>query len=419
MNFERMAVAAMALAALAGCGDPNAARHELAVPWALGGKQLVADFHTHTKFSDGALELDTLVRQAYAGGCQVLAITDHSNRALKSGTQDYLDAIAAQRKKYPKHLLIAGLEWNVPPHGARVHMGMLFDPATEKHMIAFKERFEKSDALLPAALGWLNGQAKDKTSVALIFNHPSRYGETSEMVVEEWLKWRRASDRMVALEGGPGHQNMEPNGAYKRAPTIERWDPAVAHVGGAWDQLLDRGENAWAALASSDYHNAQGEFTPCEFSRTVVSVPEATASGVLKALHAGSFWAAHGHFLDYLLFTVKAQGLESPAAPGETIRVPKNAPLYVRVAVDRASAVADKPLQVQIIGNCKSGKPEIIQALKLAAGQSEAETTLAAAAAGADGASCYLRARARGENAKGGAALAYLNPIRIRHGATR
>lgn len=400
----------------AGCSDQNAAQHVVKIPWALGGKQVVADLHMHTRFSDGAIDMETLVRKAYVAGCQAVAVTDHSDRAVKAGTQEYLDAIAAVRKKYPQRILIGGLEWNVPAHASRIHMGVLFDPLVEKHMVAFKQRYEQPGIPLTDALGWLAQEIKDSTLAAFIYNHPSRHGESDEQVAAEWISWRRASDRAIGFEGGPGHQNMKPNGAYAVRPTEDRWDPAIARIGGAWDQLLDRGETPWGALASSDYHKPETEFMPCEFSRTVLNVPEASASGVLKALHAGSFWASQGRFLDYLLFTATTPGLQMSASPGEVIRVARDAPLQVRIAVERFAEVSSSPLTVEIIGNCKSGKAEQLALLQLAPKQNEVETSITAAAVGADGNSCYLRARVRGASANGEPALAYVNPIRIRLG---
>lgn len=406
--------AAALVLSTAGCSDQKAAQHVVKIPWALGGKQVVADFHMHTRFSDGAIDMETLVRKAYVAGCQAVAVTDHSDRTLKAGTQEYLDAIAALRKKYPQRILIGGLEWNVPAHASRVHMGVLFDPSVEKHMLTFKQRFEQPGVPLTDALGWLVQEIKDSTLAAFIYNHPSRHGESDEQVAAEWISWRRASDRAIGFEGGPGHQNLKPNGAYAMKPTEDRWDPAIARIGGAWDQLLDRGETPWGALASSDYHKPETEFTPCEFSRTVLNVPDASASGVLKALHAGSFWGSQGRFLDYLLFTATTPGLEMSASPGEVIRVPRGAPLQVRIVVERFADVSISPLTVEVIGNCKSGKPEQLALLQLTSKQTEVETSIAASAVGADGNSCYLRARVRGTSANGEAALAYVNPIRIR-----
>lgn len=170
---------------IAGCGNQGGARHEVSVPWALGGKQLVADLHMHTRFSDGALEMDALVRKAYAAGCQALAVTDHSDSHTKAGTAEYLSAVSALRKAYPKQVLIAGLEWNVPPKASGTHMGVLFDPLAEPQMGAFKQRFENPAATVAQALGWLSQEVKEPTHLALIYNHPGRAGVADAQVAEQ------------------------------------------------------------------------------------------------------------------------------------------------------------------------------------------------------------------------------------------
>ena len=63
-----------------------------AIPWAQTGVWLKAETHVHTSFSDGR-SLDELVDQAVANGCDVLAITDHTDRNLKAATPEYHAAI--------------------------------------------------------------------------------------------------------------------------------------------------------------------------------------------------------------------------------------------------------------------------------------------------------------------------------------
>ena len=126
-----------------GCGGEGAARHEVSIPWALGGKQLVADLHMHSRYSDGALDADALVRKGYAAGCQVLALTDHSDSHTKAATAEYLNTLSTLRKQFPDRVLIGGLEWNVPPKISGIHMGVLFDPLVEQQMGAFKQRYER------------------------------------------------------------------------------------------------------------------------------------------------------------------------------------------------------------------------------------------------------------------------------------
>ena len=78
-----------------------ATRFTRRVPWAGAGVWLKAETHTHTKFSDGSSSVDELADRAVANGCDVLAITDHSDANLKAATPEYHDAIRAARARLP------------------------------------------------------------------------------------------------------------------------------------------------------------------------------------------------------------------------------------------------------------------------------------------------------------------------------
>src|SRR4051794_17970772 len=83
-----------------------------------------------------------------------------------------------------------------------------------------------------------------------------------------------------------------------KAQSVDRWDPAVARLGDAWDTLLAGGLDVWAAHAPSDFHNADpndlNDYWPGQFSETWLYAPERTHAGALRALRAGTFFAAHG-----------------------------------------------------------------------------------------------------------------------------
>src|SRR5215510_10706818 len=90
---------------LAACDTGGGARHEVAIPWALGGQWLTADLHTHTRFSDGGLSPDELAQRAVINGCGVLAITDHSALTTKSVTPEFFEQLDAFRKK-AQHMIL-------------------------------------------------------------------------------------------------------------------------------------------------------------------------------------------------------------------------------------------------------------------------------------------------------------------------
>lgn len=401
----------------AGCGGD--ARHERAIGWSLGGKWLVADLHTHTRFSDGALQPDELVRRAVANGCQVLAITDHGDPGLKAAEPEYFEAIEALRAKLPQLVLFAGMEWNVPPFKGREHVTVLTLPTLERRILPeHKQRFDASRGAIDAAeaLKWMAGAIKEPAGAVLFYNHPTRdMASSPERVQASLAAWRGQSPAMIGFEGAPGHQRAPRAGAYGlRYPADERWDVVAATVGGAWDRLLDAGHDVWGAIANSDYHNAEMDHEPCAFARTHLQVPEATQAGVLKALQAGSFWAGHGRVLKHLALTVHAAGLAVPASPGEVIRVDPVRETTVRVAIERDENARGAPLAAEIIGNCGSGRPDSIARIEFAATEDAVETTVRDLKPGADGVSCYVRARVRKPGEGGEALLAYTNPVRLR-----
>lgn len=400
------------LLAISGCNSQQAS-FEQSVPWGLTGQWLVMDSHTHTTFSDGASSVGDVVDQAMASGCDVVAITDHGDRDRGALTPDYFSAINAARAKNPTLLIVTGFEWNIPPYNGREHMTVLADsPIDTRDLPAFRQQFEHNGTQASAAMQWLDARAGQ--GAVMIYNHPSRKGNDAAEKSRDMETWRAVSPSVIGFEGGPGHQKAASPGDYNETfRTQERWDPIVAQVGGSWDQMLDRGQSAWGALASSDYHTDQGDFAPCWFSRTHVQVSSRTTRGVLDALRAGSFWADHGRLLDRLSFIAVSSSLPLPATPGETVRLAKAAPLALRVLLQRGPGAYGKPLNVEIIGNGRSGKPEILLTKNLEPEQSVVDWTPGSMQTGADGASSYFRVRVRTEESEFGPLAAYSNPIRI------
>jgi hypothetical protein len=228
------------------------------------------------------------------------------------------------------------------------------------------------------------------------------------------MRWRTSSERVVVFEGGPGHQRASTIGAYKHNfQTVDRWDPVVATVGGVWDSLLDQGEDVWAALANSDYHNDKSDYPPCSFSRVHIQVPEQSQRGVLEALQAGSFWAQHGPILDDLLFVAQADGLDLPSVPGEAILLNSVQTVSLHLAIERSADVKHEPLTAELVTNCRSGTAELVLPRTLAATESKTHWTVQQPQAGGDGKSCFARLRIRKQVDNGPDLLAYTNHVRI------
>ena len=323
---------------------------------------MVFDSHTHTTFSDGALQPMLLAEKAVENGCTAFAVTDHGDLTVRAATPEYFAEVDAIRARFPEMVVLAGLEWNIPPYLGREHVTVLVEPSLERQVLPeFKSRFEDKSAVVEDALQWLAAQVGRPESVALIYNHPSRLAPDPEENYRDYSKWQAQQDLFIGFEGGPGHQKSDPPGDYRgRIRTRDRWDPVVAEIGGTWDRLLDQGHHVWGALAVSDYHGGQ-DFAPCSFARTYLRVPQKDQRGVLQALRAGSFWAGHGRILDDLAFIAVHPTLGLPATTGETVRLRRSSSvLTFRIALKRGPAGVGLPLTVEIIGNGVSGRPESV-----------------------------------------------------------
>ena len=195
--------------------------------------------------------------------------------------------------------------------------------------------------------------------------------------------------------------------------TEDRWDPVAAKVGGTWDTLLERGENIWAAVATSDYHNEKGDYAPCAFARTHVLAAGPSAAAVMAAYKAGSFWADHGFMLDKLTLEASLPGLARPAIPGEAVSVRPDDAVTVRLALERGEGAAGAPLTVEVIENCSTGTPTLSLETTLAPTEDDVEKRLGDLQKGVDQHSCFVRARVRKDMGRGPDLMAYTNPIRF------
>jgi hypothetical protein len=356
-----------------------------------------------------------LAQKAFENGCTALAVTDHGDLSVRAATPEYFAEVDAIRAKFPEMIVFAGLEWNIPPYLGREHVTVLLQPSLERQVLPeFKARFEEKSAVVEDALQWIAAQSGGPEHVALIYNHPSRLDSDTEENYRDYSKWQAQQNLFIGFEGGPGHQKSDPPGNYRGTMrTRDRWDPVVGEIGGTWDRLLDQGHLVWGALAVSDYHGDQ-DFAPCAFARTYLRVPQKDQRGILQALRAGSFWAGHGRVLDDLALIAVHPALGLPATAGESVRLRTSSSLPVfRVAFKRGPAGTDLPLEVEIIGNGVSGKPERVARGVINAGANTFDWTPNALVVGEDGRSAYFRARVTARLPAGDVLVAYTNPIRI------
>jgi hypothetical protein len=306
--------------------------------WAAGGQLVRGDLHIHTRFSDGAYSVAEMIAKARDHGCEFVAIADHADRGLKAATPEYRAEIEAARSATPEMTILAGLEWNVPPRDGNDHATVLVAPGQQawSTLEEFKNQFddfELGDRPRPdvaSALRWLDGRTSQGIKPVVIYNHPSRKDPISLDNAADLESWREINDVVVGFEGAPGHQGREPLGGYSHAEqTLDRWDPAAARIGDAWDITLQRGLTVHGAIAGSDFHTDDprdlNDRWPCQFAETWLDVPERTPAGILRALRAGSFFGARGHIARNVRLTASVPGLPRDAASGEVVRIPEPA----------------------------------------------------------------------------------------------
>lgn len=425
-----LALAGISVALAAGVGvwsmlppGPAAAiRGEVA--WAGQRAHLIADLHTHTRISDGSLTAADLVADAVGAGCDVLAITDHSDSSATGGAAQR-DAIATLRREYPDLLLFLGMELELPSYAGREHMNVLLHPDQEAAWLPKLRRAvdEASDGERGTAqdpdrdfLRLINRIRDAGHPAFLIYNHPSRKVANVTESLDDLRRWRSLGTSINAMAGAPGHQYADTIGAYRATVlTDNRWDPATASVGGVWDQYLASGKDLWAALASSDFHDAGNDASPCAFSRIHIAAPERSYAGVLEALIKGTFWADHGRLLDQLTLEVEFDGIARALFPGESADVfTDDSVALARVVIERGPGSAGSPLEVAFISSCVDGESQIVAQQWLASDQSVAERLIPLQASSPQDNSCHIRARVSLDKfGREPDLLAYTNYVRV------
>lgn len=338
-------------------------------PWIGAGRWLKVDTHTHTEFSDGRYPLLAIVEAAHQNGCDAVAITDHASRDLRAATPEYFAQVQFARDKFPELLVMAGLEWSIPPYGGAEHASLLVSQADESLLTEFKQRFddfereESGPDNAGPGLQWLESNL---SSTAVIFlNHPARKRETLRSIYDDLARWHKMSPIVVGFSGAPGHQNGEPYGSYSRTfQLVDRWDPAVGEVGGVWDQLLGSGLDLWAARTPSDFHDeGQGDYWPGAFSETWVYASDKSIPAMLEAMQAGSFFANHGGIAREATLSVSHSDLDRPATAGETIEI--------------ASGPIDVAIRLVIPPQDLAGTPNAIDTVELIAVVGQASEVVA------------------------------------------
>ncbi|HEU5431434.1 MAG TPA: VanZ family protein, partial [Thermomicrobiales bacterium] len=290
----------------------------------------------------------------------------------------------------------------------------------------FKARFddlgrqEHDPALADEGLEWLAGLAEGGVGPVAIYEHPGRKRQRAAQVLGDLRRWRAVNDVLVGFSGAPGHQGMQPLGAYRGAlQPVDRWDPAAADIGDAWDRLLGQGIDVWAAYAPSDFHDDRGsreagglgDYWPGEFSETWLYAPERSAAGALRALRAGTFFGSHGQIAREVELRVAAGGLPRAAVSGEAIEVPPGTELTVELSLLAAEVDwQGRPSridEIELIGITSEGARTLASCPPEARGR----TRLTALETPSEG--IVLRARGRRIVEDGPDLMFYTNPVRV------
>ncbi|MFT5814360.1 MAG: hypothetical protein ACI9VT_002121 [Psychroserpens sp.] len=308
----------------------------------------------------------------------------------------------------------------MPSYDDREHVNILVSPDIEKDIIpeliaTIKQlkgkKVKDVDQHVLAVLDKYRAQNHD---IVAIYNHPSRKDADVAENIADIQSWNAKSKHIVGFAGAPGHQKQDDVGSYrKHFKTIDRWDPAIATVGGTWDELLSAGHNIWGAIASSDFHNDSMDEAPCEFARIHVLVTENSYSGILKGLKAGTFWADHGKILKAFNMQIRMDGIVENAAPGAIVSIGKNTLAEVTIDIERDVGSKDSPLFVELISNCRSGDVELYENKVLDLNSETFFSLLPLLNTGSDKKSCFVRARIRKMNFLEPDFMAYGNSIRF------
>lgn len=311
------------------------ARLTTAHPWVGKGQWIRADTHTHTRFSDGNRTVDDVAAQAEKYGCDAVAITDHSSRERGAATPEYAAAIRAARLAHPRLMIVAGVEWNVPPYNSRgaclrrrsrrvrrrkrLSLSSSEDLMTSIQLDGTKPRAED-------ALAWLAQLKGLGAPPVAVYNHPSRKDETSLENVEDMTRWRSGNDIMIGFEGGPGHQ-----GTNRSDRTTRRSRRSIDGIP-LWQSLGTGGIPCCNEALIFTRLPRLRTFTPTIRRTSMISGHVSSwrrGTTRLNAVRSGCcapacrhvLWCS-GHIAREVEFTATANGLARPAAAGERISAP-------------------------------------------------------------------------------------------------
>lgn len=174
--------------------EKKAQRKEIIIPNIEGYKVYKADLHTHTIYSDGHVLPELRVREAWAGGLDILAITDHYEiRKYANDMLSFLKGHVPEGEKHERSTVSDKIDYNLP-HNSSVNtatrLGILLirgaeisrDPAKYGHFNALFTTDNNSINVEDPEVAIRNARAQ---GAIIMHNHPG---------------WRRSSLETHAFE---------------------------------------------------------------------------------------------------------------------------------------------------------------------------------------------------------------------------
>ena len=254
-------------------------------------------FHSHSNFSDGAINPQSCYTNARTLGLEAYALTDHEYLLTQAEWSDLGD-YAAQAEAPGEYAALRGFEWThsytaTGAHGSTYgegHANVInsrdFLPVPDYAPLGRAPTDLESRADLGVFYEWVaTAVSRDGSPVIGQFNHPSGGLTTRHFENFDPPGWidpvLRATviDRFTSFEVGTGVRNYY-------GPT---WDPGNGQTN---EILLARAlNNGWRVAPMNDEDNA---------TATIVATPrrnglwaaELTRAGILEALYARRFFAS-------------------------------------------------------------------------------------------------------------------------------
>lgn len=365
--------------------------------WANNDATLIFDHHTHSTYSDGSLPISSLVDQSIESGCNVIAITDHTDSEFSFNIDRFND-IKLARIFNSEVFIINGLELNVPSYGKREHVNILLHPNTEQvffENVNYETFSEKTLLEDKPFFAFIERQNQgNKSEILALYNHPSRKATSAKEILNNYRSWTNENNLFIGFSGAPGHQKSTIPGNYKFLANVEnRWDKVVTKAGGVLDQLLDEGQDVFGAIAASDYHSESMDYLPCSFAKTHLITDSASYDSIFKALKYGTFWSSHGNFLSQYKFFIETDKTSKKLAPGEVGIANLGSIALVGFEFERSQDHLYSTLEVNIYTNCATGTPKILDSLIVSELEKTTKAIIPVSFKGKDDRSCYIRSR--------------------------